>query len=114
MYMFVIRDCAEASCETCISVASNVLDHRYSLNMDRLEKQCINKSLWKPDTIQQEKEWIMECVSEYFQRGHFKPFVMSKNFKYEVSSSVDKVLGNNDKRRTCEQAGFDLNGIDDE
>ena len=106
------RDCPEASCETWVSIVANILNHRYNLKMLRLEKHCVNKSLWKPRDMHEEKNWMMGCIKEYFDGKHLSPFVLSPNFKFVVSSTVDRLLGLTDKRDTCEEENWDR--IDDE
>ena len=62
--------------------------------------------------MEEEREWIDWSIDEYFDEKHLAPFVVSENFKYTVSSTVDKLLKIFDKRDTCD--GEDFTGIDDE
>ena len=72
----------------------------------------MNKCLWVPDTLKQEKEWIESAIDEYFEGKHLQPFVVSENFKFIVSSTVDRLLKLYDATDTCKDE--DWSGIDDD
>ena len=106
------RDCTEASCERWVSIIANIIINRYNLKMDRVEKTCVNKCLWTPDSLDQEKTWIESGIDEYFEGKHLQPFVVSENFKFMISSTVDRILRIFDSSDTCKDE--DWSGIDDD
>ena len=80
--------------------------------MERVEKTCVNKSLWAPESLQEEKKWIESSITEYFDGKHLQPFVVSENFKFIISSTVDRILKIFDSTDTCKDE--DWSGIDDD
>ena len=57
-------------------------------------------------------EWIESAIDEYFEGKHLQPFVVSENFKFIISSTVDTLLKLYDATDTCKDE--DWNGIDDD
>ena len=106
------QDCTESSCERWVSIIANLLLNRFNLKIERLEKHCVNKSEWKPESIEIEDQWISTCIEEYRAGKHLPPFVVSSNFKYLVSSTIDKLLKEAPDEDACKD--FDLSKIDDE
>ena len=67
--------------------------------------------LQTPDSLEQEKKWIESAIEEYFERKHLQPFVVSENFKFVISSTIDRLLKIYDSTDTCKDE--DWSGIDD-